>query len=78
MITADPTRNFVNKDGGSTSFKPAKLLELIVNFGSHTAVNPNDSRLDQSQKDALSRKQFYTDETRLYLGNKIYSLSDVI
>jgi len=50
-----------------------------VNFGTHTAVNPNDLGLDQSQIDRLLAKRFYINENnQLILGRNAYNIGDII
>jgi hypothetical protein len=54
-------------------------LDFIVNFGPHTAVNPNDTRFTPQQIQAKQRKQFFVDDNgNLVIGNTSYSISDLV
>ena len=66
--------NFTDKNGIRTPISNLNLLSLIANFGSHTAVNPEDQTLTKEQIDQRLKKQFYiTEDNTLVLGNQIYS-----
>lgn len=71
--------SYVDANGVNTGVNPKDLLRFIVNFGSHTAVNPNDIRLTPDQISRLQDKQFYLDENNnLILGKNTYPISQII
>lgn len=78
MLIADPIENYTTKDGVRTPFKPDALIKLLVNFGSQTGVRQDDYRLSKDQITALQRKQFYMTEDKLFLGTKVYQMSDLV
>lgn len=70
---------YTDAKGVKTNLTPLNILDFIVNFGSHTAVNPEDSKLTQDQIQTLQRKQFFVDDNgNIVLGTTIYSISDLI
>ena len=78
-LLIDPSNNYVDRNGVQTGIDPKELLRFLVNFGSQTAVNPNDPRLDQSQIDRLLTKRFYINENnQLILGRNAYNIGDII
>ena len=78
-LLVNPSSNYVDRNGIQTGIDPKQLLSFLVNFGTHTAVNPNDPRLDQSQIDRLLTKRFYINENnQLILGRNAYNIGDII
>lgn len=78
-LLINPSNNYVDRNGVQTGIDPKELLRFLVNFGSQTAVNPNDPRLDQSQIDRLLTKRFYINENnQLILGRNAYNIGDII
>lgn len=78
LLTSNNNK-YITKDGVVTPFAPDQLLNLIVNYGSHTAVNPNDTRLDASQIEAKLKKQFYTDANGdIVIGNSTFTMNDLL
>ena len=70
---------YTDANGVQTNIKPSDLLSFIVNIGPHTAVNPNDTRLNADQIKAKIAKQFYVDDSNnIVIGNTTYSISDLI
>lgn len=73
------SNSYIDANGVNTGVNPRSLLMFLVNFGSHTAVNPNDPRLTPDQISRLQDKQFYLDEhNNLILGKKTYPISQII
>lgn len=78
MMTATSDK-YVTEDGVETPFYPQQLLRLVVNYGSHTAVDPNDSRLTEDQIQAKMLKQFYYNEAGdVVLGNNTYTTDELL
>lgn len=78
-LLVNPSNNYVDRNGVQTGIDPKQLLGFLVNFGTHTAVNPNDPRLNQSQIDRLLTKRFYINENnQLILGRNAYNIGDII
>ena len=78
-LIVNPSNNYVDRNGVQTGIDPKQLLGFLVNFGTHTAVNPNDPRLNQSQIDRLLTKRFYINENnQLILGRNAYNIGDII
>lgn len=78
-LLLDNSNSYVDANGVDTGVNPQDLLRFLVNFGSHTAVNPNDPRLTPNQISRLQEKQFYLDEhNNLILGKKTYPISQII
>lgn len=78
-LLINPSNNYVDRNGVQTGIDPKELLRFLVNFGSQTAVNPNDPRLNQSQIDRLLTKRFYINENnQLILGRNAYNIGDII
>lgn len=78
-LLVNPSNNYVDRNGVQTGIDTKQLLSFLVNFGTHTAVNPNDPRLDQSQIDRLLTKRFYINENnQLILGRNAYNIGDII
>ena len=78
-LLVNPSSNYVDRNGIQTGIDPKQLLSFLVNFGTHTAVNPNDPRLGQSQIDRLLTKRFYINENnQLILGRNAYNVGDII
>ena len=70
---------YVDRNGVNTGVKSIDLLRFLVNFGSHTAVNPQDPRLNPDQIQALTRMQFYTDaNNNLIIGSNTYPIGQII
>lgn len=70
---------YTDAKGVKTNIRPIDILDFIVNFGSHTAVNPNDTRFTPQQIQAKQRKQFFVDDNaNLVIGNTSYSISDLV
>lgn len=67
------------KDGTVIPIRPQDLLQFIVNFGAHTATNPEDVRLSAEQRNKRLSKQFYqVDNTRYVIGANIYTVDDIL
>lgn len=78
-LLVNPSNNYVDRNGVQTGIDTKQLLSFLVNFGMHTAINPNDPRLDQSQIDRLLTKRFYINEkNQLILGRNAYNIGDII
>lgn len=78
-LLLDNSNSYVDANGVNTGVNPQSLLMFLVNFGSHTAVNPNDFRLTPDQISRLQDKQFYLDEhNNLILGKKTYPIGQII
>lgn len=78
-LLVNPSNNYVDRNGVQTGIDPKELLRFLVNFGTQTAANPNDPRLDQSQIDRLLTKRFYINENnQLILGRNAYNIGDII
>lgn len=78
-LLVNPSNNYVDRNGVQTGIDTKQLLSFLVNFGTHTAVNPNDPRLDQSQIDRLLTKRFYINENnQLILGRNAYNIGDIV
>lgn len=70
---------YTDAKGVKTNIRPIDILDFIVNFGPHTAVNPNDTRFTPQQIQAKQRKQFFVnDNGNLVIGNTSYSISDLV
>lgn len=70
---------YTDAKGVKTNIRPIDILDFIVNFGPHTAVNPNDTRFTPQQIQAKQRKQFFVDDNgNLVIGNTSYSISDLV
>lgn len=70
---------YTDAKGVKTNLRPIDILDFIVNFGPHTAVNPNDTRFTPQQIQAKQRKQFFVDDNgNLVIGNTSYSISDLV
>ena len=78
-LLVNPSNNYVDRNGVQTGIDTKQLLSFLVNFGTHTAINPNDPRLDQSQIDRLLTKRFYINENnQLILGRNAYNIGDIV
>lgn len=78
-LLINPSNNYVDRNGVQTGIDPKELLRFLVNFGSQTAVNPNEPRLNQSQIDRLLTKRFYINENnQLILGRNAYNIGDIV
>lgn len=65
--------------GKVTNIEPLQLLKFIVNFGTHTIVNPNDTKLNPEQIQRLQEKQFYIDENNnIVIGTFMYTADDLL
>lgn len=65
--------------GKVTNIEPLQLLKFIVNFGTHTIVNPNDPKLNPEQIQRLQEKQFYIDENNnIIIGLSVYTADDLL
>lgn len=70
---------YTDANGVQTSISPKQLLHFIVNFGSHTATNPEDTRLNNEQIQQRLKKQFYIDDNNnVVIGTTTYSISDLL
>lgn len=70
---------YTDAKGTVTNIQPHKLLSFLVNIGSHTAVDPNNSKLSADQIKAKLAKQFYIDDnSNIVIGNTTYSVSDLL
>lgn len=70
---------YTDANGVQTSINPKQLLHFIVNFGSHTATNPEDTRLNNEQIQQRLKKQFYIDDNNnVVIGTTTYSISDLL
>ena len=70
---------YTDANGVQTNLRPIDILDFIVNFGPHTAVNPQDQRFTQSQIQAKQRKQFFADDNgKIVIGYTSYDISDLI
>ena len=78
-LLLNSTQNVVTKEGQTLPLKNLDLLKLIVNFGSHTATNPNDNRFTEDQRKARLSKQFYeTEDGHFFIGNTSYSRQELV
>ena len=78
-LLLNESNSYVDANGVNTGVNPKNLLKFIVNYGTHTAVNPNDIRLTPDQISRLQAKQFYFDENNnLILGRNAYPISQII
>lgn len=69
---------YTDKKGTITNITPKNVLQFIVNFGTHTAVNPDDTRLTPEQIQNKLNKQFYiADNNQLVVGQSVYDISDI-
>lgn len=69
----------VLKDGTVIPIKPLDLLQFMVNFGAHTATDPEDARLTPEQRQKRISKQFYqADNTHYVIGPNIYTIDDIL
>ena len=78
-LLINPSNRYVDVNGVDTGIDPRQLLGFLVNYGSYTAVNPNDPKLDPSQRERLLAKQFYINENnQLVLGRNVYNIGDIV
>ena len=78
-LLLNDSNSYVDANGVNTGVNPKDLLRFIANYGTHTAVNPNDPRLSPDQISRLQDKQFYLDENNnLILGKNTYPISQII
>ena len=78
-LLLDESNSYVDKNGVDTGATPMNLLTFLVNFGSQTAVDPNDPRLTPDQAERLVAKQFYiNDSNQLVIGSNTYQLGELI
>lgn len=69
---------YTDANGTVTNITPQNVLQFLVNFGSQTATNPNDTRLSPEQVRAKMAKQFYlTEDNQLVVGQQVYNLNDI-
>lgn len=69
---------YTDANGTVTNITPQNVLQFLVNFGSQTATNPNDTRLSPEQVRAKMAKQFYlTEYNQLVVGQQVYNLNDI-
>ena len=70
---------YTDANGVQTPINPKQLLSFIVNFGSRTATDPNDSKLSAEQIQQRLRKQFYIDDNNnVVIGNITYTINDLL
>lgn len=70
---------YTDKNGVQTQIKPIELLSFIVNFGPHTATDPNSPKLTPDQVRARMAKQFYIDENNnVIIGPTTYTMNDLL
>lgn len=78
LVTSNQLQ-YKDKNGVQTPMRPLDIVNFIVNFGSHTATDPNDPKLNPDQIRARIAKQFYLDDNNnLVLGPNTYSISDLL
>ena len=78
-LLLNDSNSYIDANGVNTGVNPKNLLKFIVNYGTHTAVDPNDIRLTPDQISRLQEKQFYLDENNnLILGRNTYPISQII
>lgn len=78
LITS-PSQVYVDANGIETPMHPMNVLSFLVNFGPHTATNPNTDKLTPDQIKARTAKQFYIDENNnVVIGTTTYTISDLI
>jgi hypothetical protein len=54
-------------------------LSFLVNYGDHTATDPNDNRLTPEQRRRRLDKQFYKDENgNVMLGQTLYTMNELL
>lgn len=69
---------YTDANGTVTNITPQNVLQFLVNFGSQTATNPNDTRLSPEQVRAKMAKQFYlAEDNQLVVGQQVYNLNDI-
>ena len=61
LVTSNQ-RDFVDANGILTQNTNDEVLSFLVNYGDHTATDPNDNRLTPEQRRRRLDKQFYKDE----------------
>lgn len=78
LVTSNQTQ-YTDANGVQTPIEPRKLLDFLVNFGPHTAVNPENSIYNKQQIQQKLAKQFYEDENgNIVIGNTTYTINDLL
>jgi len=78
LVTNTTSDNYTTKNGTATPFQTNKLLQLIVNYGAHTATDPASTKLNPSQLQQRIAKQFFTDiNGDIVIGTTSYRLADL-
>lgn len=78
-LLVNTTNQTTLNDGTVIPVRPQDMLQFIVNFGAHTATDPEDARLNPEQRQKRILKQFYqADNTHFVIGNNIYTIDDIL
>ena len=78
LVTSNQ-RDFVDANGILTQNTNDEVLSFLVNYGDHTATDPNDNRLTPEQRRRRLDKQFYKDENgNIMLGQTLYTMNELL
>ena len=78
LVTSNQ-RDFVDANGILTQNTNDEVLSFLVNYGDHTATDPNDNRLTPEQRRRRLDKQFYKDENgNVMLGQTLYTMNELL
>ena len=78
LVTSNQ-RDFVDTNGILTQNTNDEVLSFLVNYGDHTATDPNDNRLTPEQRRRRLDKQFYKDENgNVMLGQTLYTMNELL
>lgn len=78
LVTSNQ-RDFVDANGILTQNTNDEVLSFLVNYGDHTATDPNDNRLTPEQRKRRLEKQFYKDENgNVMLGQTLYTMNELL
>ena len=78
-LLVNPGNQITLKDNVIIPVRPLDMLQFIVNFGAHTATDPEDVRLSPEQRQKRISKQFYqVDNTHFVIGPTIYTIDDIL
>lgn len=70
---------YTDANGVQTPINPKELLKFLVNFGTHTIVNPNSQIYSPEQIQQRLTKQFFEDENgNIVIGTTTYVVNDLL
>lgn len=70
---------YTDANGVQTPINPKELLKFLVNFGTHTVVNPNSQIYSPEQIQQRLTKQFFEDENgNIVIGTTTYAVNDLL